>query len=1018
MIIRLGFLVAASIAAYAAKQVNCGRPSPVKPSENGATSSDQHQNEEGNKEQCTDSNVSPEKEHVEEEEEEEEEEEVKRINSVISPALSNPALVDEDDMILPEFEDFLSGEIEFPLPNDKFDLQTDSQAAKDNLVYEIEMANNASELERLRNLVKELEEREVKLEGELLEYYGLKEQESDIVEMQRQLKIKTVEIDMLNITINSLQAERKKLQEEIVQCSVAKKELDSARNKIKELQRQIQLDANQTKGQLLMLKQQVTGLQTKEEEASKRDAELEKKLKTVKELEVEVVELRRRNKELQHEKRELIVKLDAAEAKVTALSNMTESDKVAKAREEVNNLRHANEDLSKQVEGLQMNRFSEVEELVYLRWVNACLRYELRNYQTPAGKTSARDLSKNLSPRSQERAKRLMLEYAGSERGQGDTDLDSVSSQPSSPGSDDFDNTSIDSSSSRYSSVSKKPSLIQKLKRWGKSKDDSSTFSSPTRSFGGSSPSRTSISHRSSMAKGPLEALMLRNAGDGMAITTFGKKDQDSMESLEMPNLPHIKTRVSSSDSLNSVATSFQVMSKSVEGVLDDKYPAYKDRHKLALEREKAIKEKAEQARAERFGDSSSSNLNSEPRAKLERGKTITLPPKLALIKEKTVVASNSSGQPNDNNVDNQVVSKMKFAHIEKREPRVPRPPPKPSSGASSTANTTTNSSGGIPPPPPRLPLPPGAPPPPPPPGLPGGPPRPSPPPGSLLKGPGAGDKVHRAPELVEFYQSLMKREAKKDTSSMISSASNAADARSNMIGEIANRSTFLLAVKADVETQGDFVQSLATEVRAASFTNIEDLVAFVNWLDEELSFLVDERAVLKHFDWPEGKADALREASFEYQDLMKLEKRVSSFVDDPALPCESALKKMYSLLEKVEQSVYALLRTRDMAISRYKEFGIPVDWLLDSGVVGKIKLSSVQLARKYMKRVASELDALSGPEKEPNREFLILQGVRFAFRVHQFAGGFDAESMRAFEELRSRIHTQTGEADKPPETI
>lgn len=47
------------------------------------------------------------------------------------------------------------------------------------------------------------------------------------------------------------------------------------------------------------------------------------------------------------------------------------------------------------------------------------------------------------------------------------------------------------------------------------------------------------------------------------------------------------------------------------------------------------------------------------------------------------------------------------------------------------------------------------------------------------------------------------------------------------------------IQVKADVETQGDFVQSLATEVRAASFTNIEDLVAFVNWLDEELSFLV-----------------------------------------------------------------------------------------------------------------------------------------------------------------------------------
>lgn len=65
------------------------------------------------------------------------------------------------------------------------------------------------------------------------------------------------------------------------------------------------------------------------------------------------------------------------------------------------------------------------------------------------------------------------------------------------------------------------------------------------------------------------------------------------------------------------------------------------------------------------------------------------------------------------------------------------------------------------------------------------------------------------------------------------------------------------------------------------------------------MKYKVDERAVLKHFDWPEGKADALREAAFEYQDLMKLENRVSTFVDDPKLSCETALKKMYSLLEK-----------------------------------------------------------------------------------------------------------------------
>lgn len=61
----------------------------------------------------------------------------------------------------------------------------------------------------------------------------------------------------------------------------------------------------------------------------------------------------------------------------------------------------------------------------------------------------------------------------------------------------------------------------------------------------------------------------------------------------------------------------------------------------------------------------------------------------------------------------------------------------------------------------------------------------------------------------------------------------------------------------------------------------------------------VDERAVLKHFDWPEQKADALREAAFGYSDLKKLEYEVSSFRDDPRQHCGPALKKMQSLFEK-----------------------------------------------------------------------------------------------------------------------
>lgn len=65
------------------------------------------------------------------------------------------------------------------------------------------------------------------------------------------------------------------------------------------------------------------------------------------------------------------------------------------------------------------------------------------------------------------------------------------------------------------------------------------------------------------------------------------------------------------------------------------------------------------------------------------------------------------------------------------------------------------------------------------------------------------------------------------------------------------------------------------------------------------LALKVDERAVLKHFDWPEKKADTLREASFGYQDLKKLESELLYYKDDSRMPCDIALKKMVALSEK-----------------------------------------------------------------------------------------------------------------------
>ncbi|KAG0560087.1 hypothetical protein KC19_10G153600 [Ceratodon purpureus] len=887
--------------------------------------------------------------------------------------------------------------------------------------YVDSLAGEAAELHALRETVKVLKQKESRMEAELLDYYDLEDQEHELLRLeeemekktarvikleeslaerhlefgtlQNQLEEKNTVIAKLRERIMALETRSTKLADEAASVSGLRLDLEEARARNKELQKQVNTRSRDDKAELLMLKQKVVTLETEREDSSKRDLEIERKLQALREMEVEIVELRRTNKDLQFQKRELTVKLDAAEQDIDYLESRTAEDILAEAEEDMASLRHANEDLARQVEGLQNDRFTEVEELVYLRWVNACLRYELRNYQAPEGQFTAMDLNKRLSPRSQEKAKHLMLQYAAPDlvamrtKDQMESGYESTSSETSSP-SEDYSDISSDLGSASGPQLSKKNTLIKRLKSWTGRKDDGNASE---RSLSSRSDPCTK-SRKKKTSKGPLEALLIRNTSDAVQITTYGAVNDEaqspgpptptrSISNLSSPggrsgsfrsipnspslgsSLAPIKTGSSpGADGFNGIAASFQVIAKSVPPEISAKYPAFKDRHKAAVEREQAIKEKAQAEREKLQAEKEKAQVEKLPRVKwsekiqqasLQQPFIESMPPlKRAEVISKPITA----------------------AEIEKREPRKPNPPPKPARPvvSSAAAPQLAGTPGGIPPPPP-----------PPPPRGPGVPPPPPPPPmGGLSKMGGKNsDDVHRAPEVVEFYQSLMKRDAKSAVAATAGGTNP--EARNNMIGEIENRSTHLLAIKADVETQGDFVMSLAAEVRAATYNDIKDVVDFVAWLDDELSFLVDERAVLKHFDWPEGKADAMREAAFEYRDIMKLLAEVSQFEDKPEMPCDKALKKMLAMLEKVEQSVYGLLRTRDMAMARYKEFNIPVQWMLDSGVVGKIKLASVKVARLYMKRVSTELEQV-GSINEPVREFLLLQGVRFAFRVHQ----------------------------------
>ncbi|CAK9208833.1 unnamed protein product [Sphagnum troendelagicum] len=257
-----------------------------------------------------------------------------------------------------------------------------------------------------------------------------------------------------------------------------KKELDEAWARIQELQKQVQTNVDAKAHELLVMKQKLDLMLLKSAESEEPEQELEqgrmwdspgveteqKVQHLLHELEIEVRKLRGTVKELEQQKTELSVKLCAMETENLSMIN--------------------------QAIGLQNSRnfMSEVEELVYLRWVNACLRHKLNNYnqkittatattddaKVPPSSSSALDLNKSSNGGLDSSSPTISSELTALESSS--TSEETPSSQNFSQGTillDDHDigaHMMISSSStsplSSRSHLHRKQSFIRRLKSW------------------------------------------------------------------------------------------------------------------------------------------------------------------------------------------------------------------------------------------------------------------------------------------------------------------------------------------------------------------------------------------------------------------------------------------------------------------------------------------------------------------------------------------------------------------------
>ncbi|XP_015077901.1 protein CHUP1, chloroplastic-like isoform X1 [Solanum pennellii] len=392
-------------------------------------------------------------------------------SSISSPSTNCRSGGDKDGLLLPEINE-LEKEFGSP-PKASFSPLQGADSPKEYKIVGRDV--HEQEIKNLKNIVKTLKERDRTREIQLLEYYGCKEQEKAMMELQNRMKIHNLESKHLGLKIETLKAEKMKLEAQVAEYAKVASDLEAAKLKIKQLEKKLRLGAGHNKEQILSFKERVLKLENKEKNPVQAESNVQLELQKLKDLEIEADELRKSNQSLRAENSTVGDRLEYVQ--LIAISAM--EDNAAEAlKEESLQLRKQNEDLVKKIDQIQEGHYSDVEQVAYLRWINACLRYELRNFKPAPGETTARDLSKTLSPESRKKAKQLIVEYAAKED-QGDRgihvlDLDSgqlSSQEPYLMNSGEFDGTSIANSSTHKTDTSNKSTIFHKVMRIIRGKD-------------------------------------------------------------------------------------------------------------------------------------------------------------------------------------------------------------------------------------------------------------------------------------------------------------------------------------------------------------------------------------------------------------------------------------------------------------------------------------------------------------------------------------------------------------------
>lgn len=164
-----------------------------------------------------------------------------------------------------------------------------------------------------------LQDKEQNLEVQLLEYCGLREQETAVRELQNRLKISNMEVKMFNLKVKNLLSENWRLKEQITNHAKVLAELETAKAKIEQLNKKIRNEEDRNREQIITLQQRVAKLRDQECKDAACDHDIRIKLQKLKALESEEEELRKSNLRLQIENSDLSRRLASTQILANAV---------------------------------------------------------------------------------------------------------------------------------------------------------------------------------------------------------------------------------------------------------------------------------------------------------------------------------------------------------------------------------------------------------------------------------------------------------------------------------------------------------------------------------------------------------------------------------------------------------------------------------------------------------------------------------------------------------------------------